>query len=84
MLFSEIRVGDVISIPKGVDAAIDEGYTGTVIGKYNSYILVQPKNKKYKTTIVKGCVSSVKLLMHKTKSTLEREYQDVINELTDE
>lgn len=77
---ADVRIGDIVNVPKGVGGT-QEGFKGTVVGIYPSFILIQPKRLSYKVTIMNCDISQIALIMHKISDKTEREFEDIINEL---
>ncbi len=76
----DVRIGDIVSVPKGV-SGISDGFKGTVVGIYPNFILIKPDKLPYKVTLMNFDVSKITLMMHKINDKTEREFEDILNEL---
>lgn len=77
---SDVRVGDIVNVPKEVSST-QEWFMGTVIDIYPNFIRVQPKKLPYKVTVMNCDISKITLIMHKISDKTEREFENIINEL---
>jgi len=75
----DVRMGDIVSVPKEVNGI--NGFKGTVVGVYPNFILIQPDKLPYNITVMNCDINKITLMMHKINDKTEREFENILNEL---